>query len=156
HPLIPQSGSGTRNFFLADLQAANGGTAITLGGCVRTVQEHDPTGIWADPSPADTIEPFSTGKISLINSGYFANAGYTNTAGQNAYTSGFLTTLGGYNSTRGMYVTIRNADLSSTTSFQAGSTQNWAQVLISTPTSFFARTAQGPEIVAAGFTQAYK
>ena len=160
HPLIPQSGSGTRNFFLADLQAANGGTAITLGSCVRTVQEHDPTGIWVDPSPADAIEPFSTGKISLINSGYFANAGYTNTAGKNAYASGFLTTLSGagaYNSSRGMYVAIRNADLSSTTPFQSGGTQNWAQTLISTSTSYFARASTaGSQIAAAGFTQAYK
>jgi ABC-type phosphate transport system substrate-binding protein len=155
HPLIPQSGSGTRNFFLADLQAANGGTAITLGSCVRTVQEHDPTGIWVDPSPADAIEPFSTGKISLINSGYFANAGYTNAGGKNAYSAGFLTTLGGYDSVRGMYLTIRNADLASTTPFQPGSAQNWAQALLSTPTSYFARSAQGPEITAAGFTQAY-
>lgn len=155
HPLIPQSGSGTRNFFLADLQAANGGTAITLGSCVRTVQEHDPTGIWADPSPADALEPFSSGKISLINSGYFANAGYKNSANQNAYVNGFLTTLGGYDSVRGMYITIRNADLASTTPFQPGSANNWAQALISTPTSYFARSAQGPEIAAAGFTQAY-
>jgi ABC-type phosphate transport system substrate-binding protein len=159
HPLIPQSGSGTRNFFLADLQAANGGTAITLGGCVRTVQEHDPTGIWADPSPADAIEPFSTGKISLINSGYFTNAGYTNTSGKNAYSNGFLTTLSGsgaYNSSRGMYLAIRNADLNSTTVFQPGGTQNWAKTLVAGSTAYFARSAQGPQIVAAGFTQAYK
>jgi len=159
HPLLPQSGSGTRNFFLADLQAANGGTAITLGSCVRTVQEHDPTGIWVDPSPADAMEPFSTGKIALINSGYFANAGYTNSAGKNAYASGFLTTLSGanaYNSSRGMYVAIRNADLNSTTIFQPGGTQNWAKTLIAGTTSYFARSAQGPQIVAAGFTQSYK
>jgi ABC-type phosphate transport system substrate-binding protein len=164
HPLIPQPGSGTRGFFLSDLQAANGGTAITLGSCVRTVQEHDPTGIWADPSPADAIEPFSSGKISLINSGYFVNAGYANTSGQNAYSNGFLSTLAGapgdsnpvYNSTRGMYVVVRNADLASTTPFQPGGAQNWAQALIAGPTSYFARAAQGSEIAAAGFTQAYK
>lgn len=155
HPLIPQSGSGTRNFFLADLQAANGGTAITLGGCVRTVQEHDPTGIWVDPSPADAIEPFSTGKISLINSGYFHNAGYANAGGQNAYTNGFLTTLGGYDSTRGMYIVVRNPDLTITTPFQAGGTQNWAQTLISSSTGYFRRAANAPEIAAAGFTQAF-
>lgn len=167
HPLIPQSGSGTRNFFLADLQAANGGTAITLGSCVRTVEEHDPTGIYADPSPADAIEPFSTGKIKLINGGYFSQgAGYhgSGSLANGAYTSGFLTTLSGtapdggasYNSSRGMYIVIRNADLSSTTPFQSGSTQNWAQALISTSTSYFARSAQAPEIQAAGFTAAWK
>jgi ABC-type phosphate transport system substrate-binding protein len=164
HPLIPQSGSGTRNFFLADLQVANGGTAISLGGCVRTVQEHDPTGIWADPSPSDAIEPFSTGKIALINSGYFANAGYATTAGKNAYSAGFLNALSGapsdanvvYDSVRGMYVVIRNVDLGSSTPFQPGGTQNWAQTLLAGGTSYFARSAQGAEIRAAGFTQAYK
>lgn len=168
HPLIPQSGSGTRNFFLADLQAANGGTAITLGSCVRTVEEHDPTGIYADPSPADAIEPFSTGKITLINHNYFSQgAGYVGGGSltHGAYTPGFLTTLSGtpgdsnpvYNSTRGMYVVIRNPDLSITTPFQAGGTQNWAQTLISSSTSFFARSlTAGPEVSAAGFTQAWK
>ncbi|MGN6607219.1 MAG: substrate-binding domain-containing protein [Jatrophihabitans sp.] len=165
HPLIPQSGSGTRNFFLADLQAANGGTAITLGSCVRTVQEHDPTGIYADPSPADAIEPFSSGKIAMINSGYLANAGYTNSAGKNAFASGFLTTLSGtpgdsnavYNSTRGMYVVIRNVDVAITTPFQPGGTNNWAKTFVAGgATSYFARSAQGPQIAAAGFTQAFK
>ena len=167
HPLIPQSGSGTRNFFLADLQAANGGTAITLGSCVRTVEEHDPTGIYGDPSPIDAIEPFSSGKISLINGTYFdggVNYHGSGTLTSGAYTSGYLTTLSGapgdtnpvYNSSRGMYITIRNADLASTTPFQVGGTQNWAQALISTSVSYFARSAQGPEITAAGFTQAWK
>jgi hypothetical protein len=55
-----------------------------------------------------------------------------------------------------MYIAIRNADLGVTTPFQTGGSQNWAQALISSPTSYFARSAQGPEIVAAGFTQAYK
>ena len=56
-----------------------------------------------------------------------------------------------------MYVAIRNADLSSTTPFQSGGTQNWAQTLISTSTSYFARASTaGSQIAAAGFTQAYK
>jgi ABC-type phosphate transport system substrate-binding protein len=167
HPLIPQSGSGTRNFFLADLQAANGGTAITLGSCVRTVEEHDPTGIYADPTPQDAIEPFSTGKISLINNGYFANGVNYHGSGSltnGAYTPGFLTTLSGtpgdsnpvYNSPRGMYLVIRNPDLSIATPFQTGGTQNWANTLVGSSTSYFARSAQAPEISAAGFTQAYK
>jgi ABC-type phosphate transport system substrate-binding protein len=164
-PLIPQSGSGTRNFFLADLQAANGGTAITLGSCVRTVEEHDPTGIYGDPSPGDAIEPFSSGKIKLINSGYFSNgAGYTNSGGKNAYTANTLSLLTGapgdtnpvYNSTRGLYFVIRNVDLSSGTPIQTGGTQNFAKTLFSGATSFIARSANAPLISSAGFTAAYK
>jgi hypothetical protein len=165
HPLIPQSGSGTRNFFLADLQAANGGTAVNPGTCVRTVEEHDPTGIYADPTPGDAIEPFSAGKISLINSGYFANgAGYQTSGGKNAYTPNTLSLLSGtpgdtnpnYNSTRGLYFAIRNVDLSSTTPFQPGGTANWAKTLFSGATSFIARSANAPLIADAGFTAAYK
>ncbi|HVY08632.1 MAG TPA: substrate-binding domain-containing protein [Mycobacteriales bacterium] len=165
HPLIPQSGSGTRNFFLADLQAANGGSAVTLGSCVRTVQEHDPTGIYADPTPADAIEPFSAGKIALINSGYFANgAGYKGTNGSNAYTANQLKLLSGtpgdtnpvYNSTRGLYFVIRQADLASKTPLQPGGTENWAQTLFTGSTSWIARSSQASAYAAAGFTQAYK
>ena len=60
---------------------------------MRTVEEHDPTGIYADPSPADAIEPFSQGKITLINSGYFANGvNYTrHRRGNGAYTPNYLT-----------------------------------------------------------------
>ncbi|HEX9033864.1 MAG TPA: substrate-binding domain-containing protein [Streptosporangiaceae bacterium] len=77
-PIIPQSGSGTRNTFLADLQAANGGTAITLGGCVTTGEENDPVAITsltgtANPNggtctpncSADAIEPFSGARLNL-------------------------------------------------------------------------------------------
>ncbi|HWB65937.1 MAG TPA: substrate-binding domain-containing protein [Mycobacteriales bacterium] len=166
HPLIPQSGSGTRNFFLADLAAAEGiTTTLTPGACTRTVEEHDPTGIYADPTPADAIEPFSTGKLALINSGYFKNAGYSgNGAANGAYTPGFLTTLKGtapdtkasYNSTRGLYFVIRNTDLASKTPLQAGGTQNWAQTLFVGSNSVIARAANAPLIEAAGFTPAYK
>lgn len=164
HPLIPQPGSGTRNFFLADLQAAEGlPNPPSPGSCTRVVEEHDPTGIYADSSRADAIEPFSTGKIALINSGYFHNAGYSGTLGS-AFTPGFLTTLTGappgggttYNSTRGLYFVVRQPDVTSTTRFQPSSAQNFAQVLFSTPTSLIARASNGPLIVAAGFTQAYK
>jgi ABC-type phosphate transport system substrate-binding protein len=165
HPLIPQSGSGTRNFFLADLQAANGGTVVNPGTCVRTVEEHDPTGIYADPSPADAIEPFSAGKIALINSGYFQNAGYSGTGGKTAYTPGFLTQdttstapdgSPAYDSSRGLYFVIRNADLGSTTKFQPGGSKNWAQTLFVGATSVIGSTLNAGLYTAAGFTQAYK
>jgi ABC-type phosphate transport system substrate-binding protein len=149
-PLIPQSGSGTRTFFLNELASVNGGTAPTPGPCVRTVEEHDPTGIYGDPSPKDAIEPFSAGKLALINgtatglsSPYFANgAGYAGTVGgqptpDGAYTPGYLTTLTGANGPDGhagfnvtgrpMYIVIRHGDENSTTPVQPGSSQNWAE-----------------------------
>lgn len=169
HPLIPQSGSGTRNFFLADLQTQTGSTtAIQPGTCVRTVEEHDPTGIYGDPSPADAIEPFSTGKIALINSGYFSKgAGYSGTAEANgAYTPNYLTTDApnqtatdghtNYYSTRGLYFAIRNSDLGSTTPFQAGSAENFAQALFASSSSYIARSANAAAFTDAGFTQNWK
>jgi ABC-type phosphate transport system substrate-binding protein len=99
-PIIPQTGSGTRNTFLADLQAANGGTAITLGSCVEISEENDPTAITSlsstttDPNggtctpPAgktdgcasDAIEPFSGARLNLWsglsgNTAFGANPG---------------------------------------------------------------------------------
>ena len=46
-PVIPQTGSGTRNDFLADLKAANGGVArdARRNPNPPTAEEHDPTGI---------------------------------------------------------------------------------------------------------------
>jgi ABC-type phosphate transport system substrate-binding protein len=167
HPLIPQAGSGTRNFFLADLQTLNGLTnPVTPGSCVRTVEEHDPTGIYADPTPGDAIEPFSTGKITLINSGYFANgAGYSGTSfATGAYTPGFLNTLTGtpgdgnpnYVSTRGLYFTVRQEDVTSTTPFEPGGTQNMATSLFSGGASAIRSASGRAELAQAGFTALYK
>jgi ABC-type phosphate transport system substrate-binding protein len=86
-PIIPQSGSGTRNTFLADLQAANGGVAITLGTCVHIGEENDPVAVTsltsttnpnggttchvpgstttAGPCSADAVEPFSGARLNL-------------------------------------------------------------------------------------------
>jgi hypothetical protein len=84
---LPQSGSGTRNFFLADLQAALG-SSYAFGTCPVNSEEHDPTGITHAKSPtaslntvsyasypgatnvfdpADAIEPFSAARVTLIN-----------------------------------------------------------------------------------------
>ena len=166
HPLIPQSGSGTRNFFLADLQAANGGTAVTPGNCVRTVEEHDPTGIYADPSPADAIEPFSQGKITLINGGYFANGvNYSGTGEANgAYTPNYLTLESGtpgdsnpnYNSQRGLYFVVRQADVTTAGPFQPGAAANFVAALFTNSQSAIRSASGQSEIAAAGFTAAYK
>ncbi|MEO5662002.1 MAG: Ig-like domain repeat protein [Nocardioides sp.] len=60
-PKIPQSGSGTRDFFIAQLTAANGGVAFTPAGA--EVQEHDDAPIKADPN---AIAPFSVGRAGLL------------------------------------------------------------------------------------------
>jgi ABC-type phosphate transport system substrate-binding protein len=62
-PKIPQTGSGTRTFFTAQLQAMNGGTPVTLGAGVQEVQEHDDTLIKGDPN---AIAPFSIGRANLL------------------------------------------------------------------------------------------
>ena len=180
HPLIPQSGSGTRNFFESDLSIGD-----TFPSCVRVVEEHDPTGIYEDPTPADAVEPFSAGKISLINSGYSKNPGYSSASEANgAYTPGYLTTLAatstgadggtaaGYSSIRGLYVVLRQVDVTATVgeanpfgadspfgatypSFQAGGTQTYAQALFE-PGGFFSKSLNSSLFAAAGVTQAYK
>jgi hypothetical protein len=81
-PLIPVSGSGIRTTFLSDLASlGNNGTAITLGTCVTTVQQNDPTGItgfvtptgWGGAvgagvaDPQDAIVPFSGSRLNLWN-----------------------------------------------------------------------------------------
>jgi ABC-type phosphate transport system substrate-binding protein len=60
-PKIPQSGSGTRDFFIAQLTAANGGVAFTPVGA--EVQEHDDASIKSDPN---AIAPFSVGRAGLL------------------------------------------------------------------------------------------
>jgi ABC-type phosphate transport system substrate-binding protein len=181
HPLIPQSGSGTRNFFLADLAASQGiTTTLNPGSCTRSVEEHDPTGIYADSAPADAIEPFSTGKLNLIagtvptaiTNGYFSNPGYAGTGTpaepQGAYTPGYLSTLtanapdgtASFTDTRGLYITIRQADVTSTTGFQAGTSgtaANFTSVLFTTALTSAMRSAGGQaQLREAGFTPAFK
>lgn len=143
-PYIPQSGSGTRNFFLADLQAANGGTAITLGANVLTSQEHDPTLIKSD---ADAIAPFSVGRVALLNSAYFG------ASLQNVIS--LVTGANSYGTTRGLYVIVRESDVNSTVVWQVGGTKNWVKTLFSGTTSWIARSANAPLIAAAGITPAY-
>jgi ABC-type phosphate transport system substrate-binding protein len=151
HPFIPQSGSGTRNFFLADLQAANGGVAITLGAGVGAMQEHDPTLIKNDP---DAIAPMSVGRASLLNTGFCG------AANQNVIK--LLTGAGTYSTTRGLYILVRQSDVNATTStggipfpWQVGGTKNWVQTLFSGATSWVARSANAPLIQAAGLVPSY-
>jgi hypothetical protein len=89
HPLIPQTGSGTRNFFLSELKAANGGVDVVLDPGVTDTQEHSPTDIQGD---ADAIAPFSTARAQTLAS------------------SGAIHLEDGYSARRAVYIVVRNAD----------------------------------------------
>jgi ABC-type phosphate transport system substrate-binding protein len=73
-PKIPQAGSGTRSFFEAQLQAANGGVKVTLGAKVTEVQEHDDTAIKGDPN---AVAPFSKGRAGLLGTTLRVESGFT-------------------------------------------------------------------------------
>lgn len=62
-PLIPQAGSGTRNFFLAQLKKLNGGVDVVLGSAVTETQEHSDKDIKDDPL---AVAPFSVGRARLV------------------------------------------------------------------------------------------
>jgi ABC-type phosphate transport system substrate-binding protein len=156
-PVIPQTGSGTRNDFLASLAGFNGGTAITLGANVITSEEHDPTGVTGVTAHTDVngfpvtnkdaIAPFSTGRDNLIDTGYFGTNPAPNT----------ITLLGGssYILNRFLYILCRDADVTSTTPFQVGSTLNLAKTLFATQTSWYGKAANSGLFTAAGVTQAW-
>jgi ABC-type phosphate transport system substrate-binding protein len=147
-PIIPQSGSGTRNTFLADLQVANGGTAITLGSCVVVSEENDPTAIGAQSSPADAIEPMSQSRLNLWNGtsgnggiGFFHNpAGLTGKSGLGVLLApgAVMAPLSGnagdgnpaYHNNRSLYI-VFNQSHCSDPAWQPGGTQNWVEALFS-------------------------
>ncbi|HMO11129.1 MAG TPA: hypothetical protein PKB06_06430, partial [Actinotalea sp.] len=60
-PMVPQTGSGTHQFFLDTLQALNGGVAVVLAATVVEVQEHDPIPVAANNN---AVAPFSTGRFA--------------------------------------------------------------------------------------------
>jgi ABC-type phosphate transport system substrate-binding protein len=122
-PEIPQSGSGTRNTFLADLQAANGGTAITLGNPnLITVEENDfssltsPGGVAANAPNA--IAPFSGSRITLNDNGYFG-----------ASAANKVVQIGGYVDNRGLYFIVPENQVTAAGAFQPGGTRNWVNTL---------------------------
>lgn len=58
HPKLPQAGSGTRTFFLDQIDVAE----EEIGACVdKNVQEHDPAPVASDPL---AIAPFSSARYS--------------------------------------------------------------------------------------------
>jgi hypothetical protein len=60
-PLIPQVGSGTRSYFLGQLNP----TLSNPGTCAQVAEENDPTALSSTSSPADAIEPISQGRLDL-------------------------------------------------------------------------------------------
>lgn len=87
-PKIPQSGSGTRSFFNAQLQAANNGNAVALAGTVVEVQEHDAAPI---QNNANAVAPFSIGR--------------------NAVNGAPLRIEGGFAADRALYNVVRQGDV---------------------------------------------
>ncbi len=76
-PILPQVGSGTRSSFLGAL----GLTDSTVGACAVNAEENDPEAIDASGSPANAIEPMSSGRLNMylgkdstgtsVGTGYF-------------------------------------------------------------------------------------
>lgn len=88
-PYIPQTGSGTRTFFDAQLKAANGNVAVVPGPNVKVSQEHDPTVVAADPN---AVAPFSTGRFASVTGIKLVNG------------------AGSFTAERALYNVVRGAD----------------------------------------------
>ena len=156
-PIIPQVGSGTRSSFLAAIGNP------TLGSCVKTGEENDPTAVGAQSTPADAIEPMSGGRLNLFLGllsngtangvgGYLRdpscslNAINTSTPAACApttnvikpavklVTSGTPSDGGGlFDISRPLFIYFRDSDVTSTTPWQPGSTLNAVRTLFYNP-----------------------
>jgi ABC-type phosphate transport system substrate-binding protein len=158
-PQIPQSGSGTGDSFRADLQALNGGTAVTVGACVAVGEENDPGVLAGNPN---AIGPFSEGRKNLFDSGYFNSPNVVYGATPVPLASGIkFNSVATYNDVRGLFIVFRNSDSASTTKFQPGGALNKIQDLFYNPTNiggvtpYVASDAGIADITAAGSTPAY-
>ena len=147
-PELPPSGSSVNKTFIADLTAANGGVAPTLGSDVVTVEQNDPTSITGASSPADAIVPFSQGRLNLWNGvsgdpslsassgkGYFHDPTVAYPGDSTALSPGITieTGTGAYKDTLDIYAVFPQTAEASTTPWQPGSKLNWAQALFSDP-----------------------
>lgn len=72
-PMVPQGGSGTRSFFLAQLKAIKG-TDANLALSVTEVQEHDDSLIKNNPN---AIAPFSIGRAGLLGNTLRIESGWS-------------------------------------------------------------------------------
>ena len=168
-PILPQTGSGTRNDFLADLKAANGGVDVALASTVRTSEEHDPNAVsglvagtqtFADTTTApytnkDALAPFSTGRDKLIDTGYFGTTPAPNQVFllNGAAPDGNAATS--YNLARSLYLLARQSDVTSTTPFLAGGSLNLVNTLFGTSTSQFGKALSSGLYTAAGVTRSW-
>ncbi len=147
-PELPPSGSSVNKTFIADLTAANGGVAPTLGSDVITVEQNDPTAITDAATPADAIVPFSEGRLNLWNGvsgdpslssssgdGYFHDPTVAYPGSSTALSPGIKiqTGSGAYSDTLDIYAVFPQSALASTTPWQPGSKLNWAETLFSNP-----------------------
>ncbi|MCW2750878.1 MAG: hypothetical protein JWR83_1988 [Aeromicrobium sp.] len=125
HPLVPQAGSGTLSFFVAQLQAANGGVAVPTT-CDGTTQEHSDVDIKDNPN---AIAPFSTARAKALTS--------------------TIKLLGGFKAHRAVYDVVRGADLSDSVAGHIGDKLN----KVFGEDGFICSAAARPLIEAAGFDQ---
>ena len=89
-PYIPQSGSGTRAFFVAELKRMNGGVDVVINNSVVVpAQEHSDAPIKDD---ANAVAPFSVGRAGLL---------------------GTLRIESGFTAARALYNIVRQPDVSS-------------------------------------------
>ncbi|WP_109509002.1 Ig-like domain repeat protein [Nocardioides speluncae] len=86
-PYVPQTGSGTRAFFLAQLKALNGGTDPVLAPHVGETQEHSDADIKDNPN---AVAPYSTGR---------------------AKTTPTIKLLADWSAARALYNVVRGADV---------------------------------------------
>ncbi len=123
---------------MADLKSANGGTAVSLGSDVKTVEQNDPTAITGAATPADAIVPFSQARFNLWADGYFHDPTTVFPGSSTPLSSGIKLLTGTapdagkvYSSAIADYVIFRQSDTASTTAFEPGGTKNWVQTLFS-------------------------
>ena len=96
--LLPQNGSGTRSFFLTQLQNANGGVAITIApSVIQTVEEQD-TSVFTTYTNA--VVPISVGRANLQGGASFTNTGTASDSNP------------AFDAKRGVYNVVRSADVS--------------------------------------------
>lgn len=126
-PYIPQSGSGTRSFFDAQLTALNGGTAITYGAAVDDTMHENTDDVLKND--ANAIAPFSLGKQQTL---------FPSTVKMEGLDNG----NGGWSAQRALYNVVRGADLANA-NVQAVFGED----------GFICSTAARPLIEAAGFGQ---
>jgi hypothetical protein len=109
-PYIPQTGSGTRAFFLASI----GLSEATLGNCAAVSQEHNPDVIVNDPN---AIAPFSVARgwgVSGLKLGDIDDSSRpaglpANLIATDTPPNGSLATIHVYD--RGVYNVVRNSDV---------------------------------------------